>query len=104
MWTEGDNIAVPPLIRRPLAGRGLKGSRDPCAVSGAPGGAYRRKAGFGPLLRDVFTPVSPPPLTMRGLSGRERAALLVPVIALTGSSIAGNDGFVNGVGGFHRVG
>lgn len=50
---------------------------------------------FGPLLRDVFTPPSSPPFTVRGLSGQDCAALLVPVIALTKGSIAGKSGFVN---------
>ena len=51
---------------------------------------------FGPLLRDVFTPPPSPPSTRRGLSWQDCAALLVPVIALAGGSIAGKGGFVKG--------
>ena len=49
---------------------------------------------FGPLLRDVFTPPSSPPSTARGFSWQDDAALLVPVIASTGGSIAGKSIFV----------
>ncbi len=104
---RGRKLAVPPLVRRLLTENGLAESpAGPLRCIGRARRSLLRRAqgavGFGPLLGDVFTPSFSPPSTRRRLSAQNGRALLFPVIALTGGSIAGNGGFVKWAAGFSQ--
>ena len=71
--TEGDKIAVPPLVRVMLTHNPSRRLTTPSAVSGVPVRAYCDSTLSAQPLREVFRRFLLPPCTNRRLSGREGA-------------------------------